>query len=147
METDTKTATHLMDVMNAMVSQCFWEDNLKHQNKSVFRRRIIGDDDGDAMHGAIHTELERENDGLKVKAELFALLYICQPEALFRRRRLTRTVKYYTVRLMGLGVATTSAQKQNLAFLYFNDKVFRAIAIRAVNAATNAIDKENAPSK
>lgn len=138
---NTKNATPVMDVMNAMVSQCFWEDNLKKQNKSVFRRRILTTDEGDAMHTAVRAELEKENDGLKVKAELFALFYICQPEALFRRRRLTRTVSDYTARFLGLGVATTSAQKQNLAFLYFNDKVFRAIAIRAVEAMTNAIDK------
>jgi len=141
MDGNNKTATPVMDVMNAMVSQCFWEDNLKKQNKSVFRRRILTADEGDAMHTAVRAELEKENEGLKVKAELFALFYLCQPEALFRRRRLTRTVSGYTARLLGLGVAATSAQKQNLAFLYFNDKVFRAIAIRAVEAMTNAIDK------
>lgn len=137
----TKNETPAMDVMNTMVSQCFWEDNLKRQNKSVFRPRTLTTEEGDAMHAAVRAELEKENDGLKVKAELFALFYICQPEALFRRRRLTRTVNGYTARLLGLGVAATSAQKQNLAFLYFNDKVFRAIAIRAVEAMRNAIDK------
>lgn len=137
----TKNETPVMDVMNTMVSQCFWEDNLKRQNKSVFRPRTLTTEEGDAMHAAVRAELEKESDGLKVKAELFALFYICQPEALFRRRRLTRTVNGYTARLLGLGVAATSAQKQNLAFLYFNDKVFRAIAIRAVEAMRNAIDK------
>lgn len=137
----TKNETPVMDVMNTMVSQCFWEDNLKRQNKSVFRPRTLTTEEGDAMHAAVRAELEKENDGLKVKAELFALFYICQPEALFRRRRLARTVNGYTARLLGLGVAATSAQKQNLAFLYFNDKVFRAIAIRAVEAMRNAIDK------
>lgn len=139
----TSTENQVMGVMNSMLSQVHWDDNMRAQSKRVFYRRDITSGDGFAMHSAIRADIEKENDGLKVKAELFALLFICQPEALFRRRRLTRTVRGYAARHLGLGVATVSAQKQNLAFLYFNDKVFRAIALRAVEAATNAISKEN----
>lgn len=139
----TSTENPVMGVMNSMLSQVHWDDAMRMQSKRIFYRRDISSDDGYAMHTAIRADLEKENDGMKVKAELFALLYICQPEALFRRRRLTRTVRGYASRHLGLGIATVSAQKQNLAFLYFNDKVFRAVALRAIEAATNAISKEN----
>lgn len=135
----------VMEIMNGMVSQIHWEDIIKRQNKDIFRRRFITIEEGDTMHTAIRAALEKELDGLKSKAELFALLYVCQPEALFRRRRLTRVVRDYAARHLGLRVAAVSAQKKNLAFLYFNDKVFRAIAVRAVEAATQDAEKENTP--
>lgn len=126
--------------MRAMRGLSEWESDLAKLYLKIFKRRNLTAEEADAMHTAIRAELEKENDRLKVKAELFALLFVCQPEALFRRRRLTDNVVDYTKRLMGQCVANTSAQKQNISFLYFNDKTFRAIAMRAVEAATNAID-------
>lgn len=131
----------VMEIMNGMVSQIHWEGIIKRQNKDIFHCKFITIEEGYAMHAEIRKAIENEPECLKSKAELFALLYVCQPEALFRRRRLTRVVSDYAVRHLGLRVAAVSAQKKNLAFLYFNDKVFRAVAVRAVEAATRNAEK------
>lgn len=100
----------------------------------------------DDIHKAVEQVLKDEAKGTAVRAELFALLYICHPRALFKRIRYTNSVVIYTSEMMGVTSAMVSAYKKNLVFLYFNDKRFRAVVTRAIDAAINAADKNNSAS-
>ena len=100
----------------------------------------------DDIHKAVEEALRDDAKGMAVRAELFALLYICHPRALFKRIRHRNSVVVYTSTIMGITTAMVSAYKKNIVFLYFNDKKFRAVVTRAIRAATNAVEKNNSSS-
>lgn len=129
-----------MDVMKKLHEE---ERSTARWHLQVFKQRGLMPGEAEKIHEAVTAALAKECRGLAVKAELFALLYIYQPEALFRRRKLTADISDYTARIMGLNVANLSAQKKNLSFFYFKDKKFRAVATLAVEAVKGVIDKEN----
>lgn len=131
----------IMSKMESMLGLYARVIETENWERRVFYRRNLPREKADEMHDAVKATLAKEKGGLSVKAELFALLYICQPEALFRKRKLLGDIVDYTGRLMGLNTALLSAHKKNLSFFYFNDKKFRAIATRAIEAATMVIEK------
>ena len=133
-------ARNMQDLLN-MQRVLEYEKTALDFSKRMLPVRSLTETQMDNIHTAVEEALKGEAKGTAVRAELFALLYICHPRALFKRMRHRNSVVVYTSMMMGVTPAMVSAYKKNLIFLYFNDKVFRAIAIRAVEAMTNAIDK------
>ena len=130
-----ETTEEIMTRMNVRLGLFVRQQENAMMHRRIFFSRSITSDESANMHNAVVAAIGKTSRGLAVKAELFALLYLCQPEALFRKKRLLPSVSAYAGRHLGLCTATISAQKQNLAFLFFNDKKFRAVASRAVEAA------------
>jgi len=126
---------------------CAVRAQLEEVHDKMFHRLELSDEDADAMHAAMAAVLEKHNKSVAVRAELFALLYLCQPEALFKRMRLSQSVIRYASRLLTLDTANTSAYKKDLSFIYFNDKKFRAAARLSIEAARPIVSNKNTTTK
>lgn len=76
-----------------------------------------------------------EDKFFRIRAEIFAILYVCQPEALFAKVRFTDSVvRYIRTQMPRMSMANFSKIKTSIAFLYFNDRHFKEVADRAVAA-------------
>lgn len=119
------------------------EMELSEVHNRVFRKRSLTISEMKYMHESVQSVVEKENRRIAVRAELFALLYICHPEALFKKTKYSRKVKYYMLKMLGLETQNISSFKKDIIFLYFNDKKFRGVVTRTIEVATRAVQKEN----
>lgn len=138
-------ARNMQDLLN-MQRVLEYEKTALDFSKRMLPVRSLTETQMDNIHTAVEEALKGEAKGTAVRAELFALLYICHPRALFKRMRHRNSVVVYTSMMMGVTPAMVSAYKKNLIFLYFNDKKFRAVATQAIEAATGAVEKNNSVS-
>ena len=130
--------------INTMLHLYSMEVGIKSLHRMVFHRRHLSDEEMQQLHEAClaATETERTK-GLAVRAEMIAMLYVCQPEALFRKMPLETTVVTYYSKVMHMKMANFSAYKTSLVFLYFNDKIFRAVAKKTIEAAMAIFNDKN----
>lgn len=63
--------------------------------------------------------------GLGIRSEIFVMLYILNPRALYYKTPYGEDVIYYIKNILNITVANLSRYKSNLTFLYFNDKEFK----------------------
>lgn len=136
---------NMQDLLN-MQRVLEYEKTALDFSKLMLPERSLTKAQMDDIHKAVEEALQDDAKGMAVRAELFALLYICYPRALFKRIRHRNSVVVYTSTIMGITTAMVSAYKKNIVFLYFNDKKFRAVVTRAIRAATNAVEKNNSTS-
>ena len=111
------------------------EEQLRSLKQTVFSEQEMDKEQMARMHEACRRVLEEKDKRLAARAELFALFYFCQPENLFRAvSKNSPTVKSYTARYLKWDTRLLSYYRGALAFLYFNDKNFHAIATETVEA-------------
>jgi hypothetical protein len=111
------------------------EEQLKRLKRAVLAEQKMTDSEMLAMHNACSRVLEGKEKGLATRAELFALFYFCQPKNLFRAvSKNSPTVKTYARRYFKWDTRLLSYYRGTLAFLYFNDKEFHAVAKETVDA-------------
>ena len=116
------------------------EEQLRSLKQAVFAEQEMTDGEMERMHAACRRALEGKDRGFATRAELFALFYYCQPENLFRAvSKNSLTVKSYTARYLKWDTRLLSYYRGALAFLYFNDKNFHAIATETVEAVRSEL--------
>lgn len=111
------------------------EEQLRSLKQAVFAEQEMTDGEMERMHAACRRALEGKDRGFATRAELFALFYYCQPENLFRAvSKNSPTVKTYARRYFKCDTRLLSYYRGALAFLYFNNKHFHALASDTVEA-------------
>ncbi len=117
------------------------EQSVKAMHGLVFRGGEVGEEDLQRLHGVCWARLGAAAKGVAIRVELFALLYLCEPYALFcTYSQYSPAVKDYAGRVIGISGCRLSRYKRNLVFLYFNDNVFRAAVDDVLSAVTDGQD-------
>ena len=125
-------------------------EQLKDVERRVFANRGLSDAEMEKVHDACRSVLEGVEKGLATRAELYTIFYLCQPHNLFRSvTKNHRSVKRYANRYLRMDTRLLSYYRGTLAFLYFNDSVFKEVAGKASDAAVKALygeeDEEDEP--
>ncbi len=110
----------------------------RDHNRIFHQRRDLAFEEMMMLRNICSSQLKKESRILAVRVELFAMLYLCEPQSLFyKTNRHSQTVRDYAGHVMGIRGWRLSKYKQNLAFLYFRDRVFRS----AVNNVLKAMNE------
>ena len=110
--------------MRSIIEQ---EEALAERHSKAFRCRQLSAEEIVKLHCTCNSLLEGSKKSVSVRAELFVLCYLVQPELLFNKAKVSPIVIDYAANLMNIRSYNLSKYKSNLIFLYFNDHEFRGV--------------------
>lgn len=111
------------------------ETNVNSLHDKMFPCRHLMQREMEEMHAACQEALSDTRDRRAAfRAEIMAMLYFCQPEAIFRQVGVNRTVAMYVTKVMGISRPNYSRYKRSLLFLYYHDRRFQSMANKAIGA-------------
>ena len=120
------------------------EKSVKEMHERVFKGRDLSVEDILLLHRVCTSQLRKEKRSMAIRVELFVLLYLCEPQSLFySTKQYSQTVRDYAGHVIGIQDWRFSKYKQNLVFLYFNDKVFRGAVNGIIAAVKEPPEKKN----
>ena len=119
------------------------ETNVRILHGQMFRCSALTSREMESVHDACKSALGDDCDRrTAIRAEIFAMLYFCQPEAIFRQVGVNRTVAMYVTKIMGLSRPNYSRYKRSLLFLYYHDKQFQTMADKAIDAVNELVGEK-----
>ena len=103
------------------------EKMVRSHRRCMFQGKEITPDYADIMHRICVEVTADKNMHIARRTELFVAFLVFQPIALFEKKvRYNDAVKNYAKRSMGLSDRQINHYKENLLFLYYNDKRMHA---------------------